>query len=131
MPGNGREYSQRYYRKNRKRILAQQREYRSANREKVYACSRAWVARNPERQRRALRSSHLRRKYGMSVEQYEEMLSAQRGRCAVCRARTDLVVDHHHGTGRVRGLICRPCNSALTEHAERNIHRLAKYLKER
>lgn len=55
---------------------------------------------------------------GMTVERYQEMLELQGSRCAIpsCRALASdrlLDVDHCHKTGRVRGLLCRNCNTAL------------------
>jgi hypothetical protein len=55
------------------------------------------------------------RKYGISIDDYEALLAAQGGTCALCDAtpatqsakyRTYLHVDHCHATGRVRGLLC-------------------------
>jgi hypothetical protein len=58
---------------------------------------------------------NLKRLYGISKEGYEEILRRQRGKCAICKkayARR-LQVDHDHETGKVRGLICYRCNTAL------------------
>jgi glycerol-3-phosphate dehydrogenase len=73
------------------------------------------------RQRRldSARWRHLRRKYGVTQERYEELLTAQEGRCAICRTDDpddiglEWNVDHCHTTGRVRGLLCRRCNGGL------------------
>lgn len=64
--------------------------------------------------RRDSPNSVRRTKYGLQDGQYESMLSAQGGKCAICAA-TDrkLVIDHCHDTRIVRGLLCKPCNSAL------------------
>lgn len=61
---------------------------------------------------------HVMRTYGVTVEQYREMLARQGGVCAVCQREPDdaarsLCVDHDHETGAVRGLLCRPCNAAI------------------
>jgi hypothetical protein len=58
------------------------------------------------------------RRYGISREQYEEMVKRQNGLCAICKLpprgkRKVLDVDHNHETGQVRELLCSPCNSAL------------------
>jgi len=59
----------------------------------------------------------LKYRYGISSEQYDEMLGRQGGKCAICReeCRTGkaLAVDHDHDTGAVRGLLCRACNGAI------------------
>ncbi|HVF75795.1 MAG TPA: endonuclease VII domain-containing protein [Acidimicrobiales bacterium] len=63
------------------------------------------------------RAGHLRRKFGITLETYDEMLAAQEGVCGICerppRDDISLHVDHEHGTGRVRGLLCFRCNNAL------------------
>lgn len=60
------------------------------------------------------------RKYGLTREQYEEMVAAQGRRCAICRIvpKFTLVIDHDHGTGRVRGLLCRRCNIGIANLKE-------------
>ena len=67
--------------------------------------------------KRKERDGHLRRKFGITLEQYEEMLLAQGGVCAICerppRSDISLHVDHEHDGGRVRGLLCFSCNQAL------------------
>lgn len=61
----------------------------------------------------------LRWKFGIGLDEYEAMLSAQGGGCAACGATTlqarrrYLDVDHDHQSGRVRALLCSPCNTAL------------------
>jgi len=59
------------------------------------------------------------RPYGISLKDYDQLLTAQRGRCAICGT-TDpghghkvFAIDHCHEGGYVRGLLCRNCNSAI------------------
>jgi Recombination endonuclease VII len=83
-------------------------------------CSRAC---NPAYQRRftpsdKYRRSNLARNYGLSVDDFDRMRRAQKGRCAICGSLPDephgvLVVDHDHMTDRVRMLLCNNCNMAL------------------
>jgi hypothetical protein len=57
------------------------------------------------------------RVYGLTEADFDAMLAAQHGRCAICRGEDPgtrgWAVDHDHGTGAVRGLLCTPCNTAL------------------
>lgn len=99
---------------NRERHLA------SANRR-----AKAYQARHPERlptkeqKRNYDRRYHLGWKYGITPEQYDEMLVAQGGCCALCGSSDPQAVfdrfhiDHSHETGRVRGLLCAKCNLGL------------------
>lgn len=63
------------------------------------------------------RAHALRRKYGLTVEAYEQMKSARDGCCDICkepeRQNKDLAVDHCHSTGKVRGLLCSNCNTGI------------------
>ena len=66
------------------------------------------------------RKKHLRKKYGITPEQYDVMFKQQNGVCAICgkpervRKNTGVInrlsVDHDHKTGKVRGLLCHSCN---------------------
>lgn len=82
------------------------------------------------------RRSKLKAAYGISVEDYNDMLAAQGGGCAICGAtepggRTKhFPVDHCHTTGVIRGLLCTKCNRGLglfNDDADR-MGRAAKYL---
>ena len=64
----------------------------------------------------------LRRKYGITLDQFEGMMAAQDNKCKICAVtfagygkRTALspVVDHCHEAGHIRGLLCHNCNVAL------------------
>lgn len=70
--------------------------------------------------------TRLIRVYGMTPEAYRLKVEQQEGRCAICgcaendprnatagRNRTCFRIDHNHSTGKVRGLLCGACNSAL------------------
>jgi hypothetical protein len=54
----------------------------------------------------------LRRRYGITGADFDAMVEAQGGTCAVCDQKPEHV-DHDHGTGRVRGILCFNCNQAL------------------
>ena len=147
------------YRENRRRKYATDPEYRA----KVQARNRAKNAANRERynearrlrmqdpqyraaqsaKRKALyrkrpeiaRHHQLRAHYGIDLQQYNAMLAAQGGVCAICRKPSDktLHVDHNHETGAVRELLCTHCNRGLgcyledTETMKRAIAYLEKH----
>lgn len=66
-----------------------------------------------------LRKGMLRRLYGITIQQYEEMYDKQHGVCAICSrtcnrwGKKRLAVDHCHITKKVRGLLCDKCNKGL------------------
>lgn len=83
-------------------------------------CSRAC---NPGYGRRyepseKFRRHNLKRNYGLSSAEFDQMRLAQQSRCAICRSLPDephgvLVIDHCHMTDRVRQLLCNNCNMAI------------------
>jgi len=90
------------------------------------ATSKAWRKARPgyekaryQATKTQTRERHLVRKYGVALSDYERMLAAQGGVCAICGCTEGTQhnrvfhVDHCHSTGRVRGLLCRGCNHVL------------------
>lgn len=60
------------------------------------------------------------KKYGLTVADWEGMLKNQNSKCAICERTTHhknfyhrLGIDHSHKTGKVRGLLCGNCNTAI------------------
>lgn len=68
------------------------------------------------------RDLYLQRTYGITSAEYDALLQAQDGRCAICEAKPRkkrLAVDHDHATGLVRGLLCTNCNHRLLGRRDR------------
>lgn len=71
------------------------------------------------------RDSHLKRKYDISLEEFNFLWEIFRGRCGICnremrrpelrrgQALDVVAVDHCHHTGNLRGLLCNACNKGL------------------
>jgi hypothetical protein len=108
------------YAENPAPYIARVKQWQQENSERLNEYRRAYRQR-PERQA-ADRSQYLKRKYGISLGDYEAMFEAQGGVCAICgEARPEdrtLHVDHDHETGEVRGLLCFRCNNALGDLRE-------------
>jgi hypothetical protein len=70
-----------------------------------------------KRRREANHERSVQRTYGLGEGEYAQLYEFQGGKCAICRRATGatrrLSVDHDHATGKVRGLLCRPCNTLL------------------
>ena len=62
-------------------------------------------------------NARLKYKYGITIDDYDELLKLQRNVCAICgkkeKQKRPLGVDHNHKTKRVRGLLCHKCNVLL------------------
>ena len=97
------------------------RKWQQENPERVLAARQRY--RDDGRKAASNRRSYLKRTFGITVEEYDEMFRRQHGRCAICcRPPTEgisLHVDHDHVTGEVRGLLCFRCNNALVEFCDR------------
>ena len=60
---------------------------------------------------------HLKKLYGITLEEFKALLKKQKGVCAICKEKctrkSRLSVDHDHKTKRVRGLLCDHCNNGI------------------
>ena len=70
----------------------------------------------------SLRNMQLKNKFGIDISQYDLLLESQNYKCAICgstetgaKGKKYFNVDHCHETGKVRGLLCKPCNIMLGE----------------
>lgn len=107
----------------RAHVLARNKKQREANRDAINAARRERWANDPDfrekqnstRRPKPYRAYALKKNYGLTLEQYDEMLEAQGGVCAICAEPPTefLCVDHCHSTLRLRGLLCRKCNTGL------------------
>ncbi|WUN04179.1 endonuclease VII domain-containing protein [Streptomyces virginiae] len=59
------------------------------------------------------RAGHLKRAYGITEAERERMIASQGGTCCICETAPAVHVDHCHKTGRVRGVLCFNCNTAI------------------
>jgi hypothetical protein len=107
-----------WYRKNQKRGIANTKRWQQANAQRVREYQRRYRADHA----RQFREGHLRRVFDLTGAQYQALLEAQGGGCAVCgrvpRAGRSLHVDHNHKTGVVRGLLCFRCNAGMGQFRE-------------
>lgn len=90
--------------------------YYQENKDKIRARVKKYRLENIEKTTRAARNSRYKKEYGITLSDYESMLSAQNHRCAICDRLSPygrLHVDHNHKTGESRGLLCFDCNSGL------------------
>jgi Recombination endonuclease VII len=107
----------------RARILASNLRYATAHKEEIAEKARIKWATDPEFRAKGLaasrardsRADSLKQLYGLSLQDYDAMLRAQNGVCAICKrnSKTKLCVDHDHGINVVRGLLCHNCNHGL------------------
>lgn len=120
------EYNERRRESNR----AYMREYnrRPEVKERRRRRSRERYAANREEIRKRLRNNRLVTEYGITSDEYDELLQQQGGVCAICGSECPtgnrLAVDHCHETGAVRGLLCLDCNSGLGRFKD-SLERLA------
>lgn len=139
---DSRERGREYRKKNHDEILLRQRMRNVKLRDETNAYHRQWHKNHPEkraeyrrrrieeeresvsneeRAKREYKSKNRWKQYGLTNEQFHELLTGQDDRCAICFRQITLDadaklrphVDHDHASGRVRGLLCGRCNVGL------------------
>lgn len=118
-----------YNREWRKENPEYDKEWCKNNPESRRKTNQKWAKANPDK----ILAAHLKRAYGISLADYDELLEAQGNRCAICGMTPEengqrLLVDHDHETGEIRGLLCYSCNVGLG-HFKDNPHNLAEAIK--
>jgi len=129
-------YQREYRLRNKERLKAQRatyrarnsathRAWRAKNKERINELRRARYQRNPEKHIAATRAHYAKnadrirrrtqlKRYGMTEEQYTVLAVAQNSMCAICgRELVRPHIDHDHDTGKIRGLLCTQCNTAI------------------
>ena len=101
----------------------QQKFWVEKNRDEHLRKKREWYYKNKERQLQSQQKRNRKEWYGLEHDDYLKLLEDQHHVCAICgnveTARNPsgkikpLSVDHCHKTGKVRGLLCRACNTLL------------------
>lgn len=113
-------YYREWRRKHKDRINARHRErfetepeYRQGLRD----YHKAWRQRKGKRY---VRNINLKNAHGITIDDYDRMLTEQNNGCAICGGQNirhgkviPFYVDHCHKTARIRGLLCKECNTAL------------------
>ncbi|MCJ7828710.1 MAG: endonuclease VII domain-containing protein [Dehalococcoidia bacterium] len=142
------------YKKNREHILKVRKRYKLKNPDlfrkidkKYYMRNQKnrdeyrekWRKDNPLKQQRYQRKTEMKRKFNITIEQYEQMFESQNGCCAICGKLEvienkygiiRLAVDHDHKTDKIRGLLCVRCNVKLGILEDKDFcEKVEKYLK--
>ena len=120
-------YSRNYMREHPQKRTPEQKQQRTIGaqkREKEYYATLRW-------------NSHLKKKFGITADQYNRLLAAQGGHCVFCHRIKEengnrLAVDHDKQTNRVRGILCLVHNAALGALGDNEIgiRKALEYVKE-
>lgn len=102
-----------YYRDRENRI-DRVRKYSAANAETIRERKREYTKRTVAQRR----NKRLEDMYGITAAEYDAMAAAQDGCCAICSGEplgrgNRLHIDHDHASGKIRGLLCTRCNTAI------------------
>jgi len=104
------------------KVMYNHKEYQKEWRKSHKKYKKEWFQKNKERYKEKYREKQkeysLQKKYGITIEQYNEIFIKQNGCCKICNRhqsefKRSLAVDHCHKTNKVRGLLCHHCNAAI------------------
>lgn len=114
------------------RQKARGREWYEKNKDKKQAQNKAWKDNNLSK----FREINLKYRFGITLQDFENQLISQDYKCAICEIHADeldynMVIDHCHATGSLRGLLCKKCNFALglLDDKIENFEKAINYLK--
>ena len=113
-----------YYLKNREKYREYNRKWAIKNKVKRKEYHIKYHQENKEKRNAYTRKFNLKKRFGITPEEYEKLLVGQKSVCLICsKIGTSkskkggklykLAVDHNHNTGKIRGLLCSKCNIGL------------------
>jgi len=120
----GREKARVWNIKNRDVCIERNNRYTIEKKEKIAARKKELYDKNPEKYKLQARQTMLKKKYRLSLAEYDNMLERQNGVCGICGKKETVIsnkkggvdrlrVDHCHKTGEIRGLLCSNCNFGI------------------
>ena len=129
---NRQEYYKEYYLKNKDKKIEQSKEYNIRNEDKYKIYQKEYKLKNKDKAKEyhlnnkdKAKDSKLKRKYGITLNDYNAMRKQQNYRCAIpaCNKHESefkygLCVDHNHTTDKVRELLCGNCNTIFGKARE-------------
>ena len=138
------EYNKKYHARNKDkakqwrlnnadRVREQKRRSYAKHRDQILEEKRIYYAEHGHPKGRKDQKEYLlKKKYGITMSQYDEMLERQSGKCAICErpppSNTRLAVDHNHQSGEIRGLLCGRCNRFVGQLETINGQAAVRYL---
>lgn len=118
--------------RNKEKLKVQARKYYLKTKKHQNAKALEWYYANKKK----FKSYEKKYKYGITEEEYQQMVVKQQGVCKICnnppvKFKPVLYVDHDHETGKVRGLLCHFCNAGIgmLKDSPALLKRAIKYLK--
>ena len=127
-----------YREKNKEKLRLNAIKYRKENKAEIKNRRQnklAYLKENfPEVLKIKYKRNSLKKRYGITFEQYSEMFKKQEGKCAICKTHEKelnkiLFVDHDHKTNKARELLCHKCNVALSYFENYDSKPFIEYLK--
>jgi len=105
-----RDLCNKYRRKSYFKNILTAKKYRQKNKDRIKNYMKDYRKKNVNH----FQNNFRKHKYGLSENEFNEMLLNQGGMCAICGFNKNFpAVDHNHVTGRVRGLLCGACNKGI------------------
>ena len=108
------EYKRKWALENKERINNRRKELVTENQDKYREMRRMTMRRFKEKHKLTkadrFKDWRMKSRYGITLIQHNEMKDIQKGQCAICRDKKELVTDHCHTRNKARGLLCRACN---------------------
>lgn len=105
--------SREWRKQNPEKLNAQGRDWRARNRERARATRAAWAENNRDKRLEHSKAAAWKYRYGLNRTEYKQFFVDHGSKCAICSTEKNLVIDHCHESGRLRGVLCRKCNLAI------------------